>query len=268
MDTPRNAGCWWLMVRQLVPLLLLLLLGTLLMPVAHGSTTTFTRIGQEATGCPRNSPSLNRCIEQAIQYYISYMYTGLISERTSVSSLDPLDLPDATLIQNDDVLSTSSKRSTTGFRNMYITDVRTDIARLEFFFKFHVAAIDTRGTYHARLLRHPGIAEWSQMTYSIRNSTIAMQLKGSNVEHEDRVYLKVNVTQWEQQIGDHTVGFRWFTMSGNYSQHSDRFEQIRGRDILPVVERELMASLQQRFQQLLNEVLSLAPFDRFFPTPY
>lgn len=228
----------------------------------------FSRIGYEATGCPRNSPALNKCIERAIQYYISYMYSGTINERTTVLSLDPLILPDATLIENEDVVSTFTNRQTTGFRNMYITDVRSDITRLEFYFKFHISAIDTRGSYHARLLARPEIAEWSQMTYSIRNSSIQMQLKGYNYDSDDRVYLKVNVSDWSQQIGDHTVGFRWFTMSGNYSQFSDQFEQIRGRDILPVVERDLVNALQHRFQHLLNEILRLAPYERFFPTIY
>ncbi|XP_052867566.1 uncharacterized protein LOC128273602 [Anopheles cruzii] len=245
-------------------------------------TAGYTRLGhgsdlspdQAIHGCPRNSPSLNRCIEKSIQYYISYLYTGDLSElsgpgsRTMVPALDPFALPDATLVQNEDIRTSFTKRHTTGFRNMYITDVRTDITRLEFHFQFHISAIDTRGSYHARLTHHPEIAEWSQMTYSIRNSSFRMQLKGSNVEDDERVYLRVNVTQWEHHIGDHTVGFRWFTMSGNYSQHSDRFEQVRGRDILPVVERELMGSLQDRFQHLLNEILRLAPFERFFPTQY
>uniref|UniRef100_A0A182NZ43 Uncharacterized protein n=1 Tax=Anopheles dirus TaxID=7168 RepID=A0A182NZ43_9DIPT len=245
--------------------------GALLLVVAAGVpayVAGFSRIGYEATGCPRNSPTLNKCIERAIQYYISYMYSGNINERTSVPSLDPLALPDATLIESEDVVSTFTNRQTTGFRNMYITDVRSDITRMEFYFKFHISAIDTRGSYHARLLARPEIAEWSQMTYSIRNSSIQMQLKGYNYDSEDRVYLKVNVSDWSQQIGDHTVGFRWFTMSGNYSQFSDQFEQIRGRDILPVVERDLVSALQHRFQHLLNEILRLAPYERFFPTIY
>uniref|UniRef100_A0A6E8W807 Uncharacterized protein n=2 Tax=gambiae species complex TaxID=44542 RepID=A0A6E8W807_ANOCL len=225
-----------------------------------------TGTGFEEFRCMRSSPSLNKCMEGAIQHYISHMYSGTISERTTVSSLDPLVLPDATLIESDEVVSTFTHRQTTGFRNMYITDVRSDISRLEFYFKFHIAAIDTRGSYHARLQARPEIAEWSQMTYSIRNSSIQLQLKGFNYEQDDRVYLKVNVTDWSQQIGDHTVGFRWFTMSGNYSQFSDRFEQIRGRDILPVVERDLVQSVRDRFQRLLNEILRLAPFERFFPT--
>ncbi|XP_049282840.1 uncharacterized protein LOC125763570 [Anopheles funestus] len=250
--------------RWVLPLALLLIV-TVGVPVSGAG---FNRIGYEATGCSRNSPTLNKCMERAIQYYISYMYSGTINDRTTVSSLDPLTLPDATLIENDDVVSTFTRRQTTGFRNMYITDVRSDITRLEFYFKFHISAIDTRGTYHARLLTRPEIAEWSQMTYSIRNSSIQLQLKGYNYDSDGRVFLKVNVTDWSQQIGDHTVGFRWFTMSGNYSQFSDQFEQIRGRDILPVVERDLMHSLQQRFQSLLNEILRLAPFERFFPTVY
>uniref|UniRef100_A0A182Q5I1 Uncharacterized protein n=1 Tax=Anopheles farauti TaxID=69004 RepID=A0A182Q5I1_9DIPT len=245
---------------------------TLLLLVAAGgvpaSVAGFSRIGYEATGCPRNSPTLNKCIERAIQYYISYMYSGSINEQTSVLSLDPLTLPDATLIENEDVVSTFTGRQTTGFRSMYITDVRSDITRLEFYFKFHISAIDTVGSYHARLLARPEIAEWSHMTYSIRNSSIQMQLKGHNYDNDDRVYLKVNVSDWSQQIGDHTVGFRWFTMSGNYSQFSDQFEQIRGRDILPVVERDLVGALQHRFQHLLNEILRLAPYERFFPTIY
>ncbi|XP_035909020.1 uncharacterized protein LOC118510809 [Anopheles stephensi] len=252
--------------RWVLPVTFLLIV-TVGVPV---SVEGFTRIGYEATGCPRNSPTLNKCMERAIQYYISYMYSGTINDRTTVPSLDPLTLPDAILIENDDVVSRFSNRQTTGFRNMYITDVRSDITRLEFYFKFHISAIDTRGSYHAEI-RFPTpskVAEWSQMTYSIRNSSIQMQLKGYTYESDDRVYLKVNVTDWSQQIGDHTVGFRWFTMSGNYSQFSERFEEIRGRDILPVVERDLMHSLQDRFQRLLNEILRLAPFERFFPTVY
>uniref|UniRef100_A0A182J8S2 Uncharacterized protein n=1 Tax=Anopheles atroparvus TaxID=41427 RepID=A0A182J8S2_ANOAO len=232
------------------------------------SVAGFSRHGYEATGCPRNSPILNQCIEKSIQYYLSYMYSGSITDRTSVPSLDPLALPDTTLIQNEHVLSTFTNRETTGFRNMYITDVRSDITRLEFYFQFHISAIDTKGSYHARLTKRPEIAEWSQMTYSIRNSSFELQLKGVNYEQDNRVYLKVNVTDWGQHIGDHTVGFRWFTMSGNYSQFSDQFEQIRGRDILPVVERDLMQSLRDRFQHLFNEILRLAPFERFFPTLY
>ncbi|XP_053676313.1 uncharacterized protein LOC128726524 [Anopheles nili] len=235
--------------------------------VVPNQAAGYTQPGYETSGCPRNR-LLNSCIENATQYYIRYLYSGSITDRTSVTSLDPLALPDATLIHTNDVLSTFSSRSTTGFRNMYITDVRADITRLEFYLQFHVAAIDTRGSYHARLLRRPEIAEWSHMTYSIRNCSIQLQLKGVNYESDDRVYLKVNVTDFSQQFGDHTVGFQWFTMSGNYSQFSDQFEQIRGRDILPVVERDLKQSLQDRFQLLLNEILRLAPFERFFPTGY
>uniref|UniRef100_A0A182P2S7 Uncharacterized protein n=1 Tax=Anopheles epiroticus TaxID=199890 RepID=A0A182P2S7_9DIPT len=234
---------------------LALLLVVIVAAAAPTNVAGFPRNGFEEFRCLRSSPTLNKCIEGAIQHYINYLYSGTISERTTVSSLDPLVLPDTTLIEGDDVVSTFTHRQTTGFRSMYITDVRSDISRLEFYFKFHISAIDTRGSYHARLQARPEIAEWSQMTYSIRNSSIQLQLKGFNYEHDDRVYLKVNVTDWSQQIGDHTVGFRWFTMSGNYSQFSDRFEQIRGRDILPVVERDLMHSLQDRFQRLLNEIL-------------
>lgn len=221
----------------------------------------------EANGCTRHSPSLNKCIEQAVQYYVTYMANGKISDRYYVMSIDPLAFPNATLVRNRNIQTYFLNREMRGFKNSFVTDVKADLNKLEFLLQFHMPAIDVHGSYRAELAHERQIAEWAKMFSSMRNSTLRIHLKGLTYESEDRIYVKVNITDFDLTIGDHTVGFGWFTMSGNYSDHSQAFDLERGRNILSVVENEITQSFRDKFQLLLNEILRLAPFERFFPSP-
>ncbi|XP_055594359.1 uncharacterized protein LOC129745359 [Uranotaenia lowii] len=220
----------------------------------------------ETSGCIRHSPSLNKCIERAVQYYISYLANGKVSDRTHVLSLDPLTLPNTTLVRNRNTHTYFLNREMRGFRNSFVTDVKSDFNKLEFVLQFHMPAVDVFGTYRAELAHDRQIAEWSKMFSSLRNSTLRMHMKGQTYEHEDLIYVRVNITDFDLSFGDHTVGFGWFTMSGNYSEHATQFDQERGRSILAIVESEFGQSFRERVQKLLNEILRLAPFERFFPS--
>uniref|UniRef100_A0A1Q3FPE3 Putative hemolymph juvenile hormone binding protein n=1 Tax=Culex tarsalis TaxID=7177 RepID=A0A1Q3FPE3_CULTA len=220
----------------------------------------------EANGCLRHSPSLNKCIERAVQYYVTYMANGKISDRYYVTSIDPLTFPNATLVRNRNIHTYFLNREMRGFKNSFVTDVKADLNKLEFLLQFHMPAIDVHGSYRAELAHERQIAEWAKMFSSMRNSTLRIHLKGITYESEDRIYVRVNITDFDLTIGDHTVGFGWFTMSGNYSDHSQAFDLERGRNILSVVENEVTQSFRDKFQLLLNEILRLAPFERFFPS--
>lgn len=218
----------------------------------------------EANGCPRQSPSLNRCIQDNIQYYVSYMSNGKISDRIYVMSIDPLAFPNATLVQNRNIHTFFQNREMRGFKSSFVTDVKADLNKLEFLLQFHMPALDVHGAYRAELASDRQIAEWAKMFSSIRNSTLRMHLKGMTYESDDRIYVRVNITDFDISIGDHTVGFGWFTMSGNYSEYSQMFDLERGRNILSIVENEFTQSFRENFQQLLNDILRLAPFEKFF----
>ncbi|XP_055639081.1 uncharacterized protein LOC129777053 isoform X2 [Toxorhynchites rutilus septentrionalis] len=220
----------------------------------------------EANGCLRHSPSLNKCIERAVQYYVSYMSNGKISDRYYVMSIDPLAFPNATLVRNRNIHTYFLTREMRGFKNSFVTDVKADLNKLEFLLQFQMPAVDVHGSYRAELANDKQIAEWARMFSSIRNSTLRMHLKGTTYESDDRIYVRVNITDFDLTIGDHTVGFGWFTMSGNYTEYGQMFDLERGRNVLSIVEAEFTQSFRELFQMLLNEILRLAPFERFFPS--
>ncbi|EAT47597.1 AAEL001305-PA [Aedes aegypti] len=220
----------------------------------------------ETVGCVRHSSSLNKCIQNAIQHYVTYMSNGKISDRIYVMSIDPLAFPNATLVRNRNIHTYFQSREMRGFKNSFVTDVKADLNKLEFLLQFHMPALDVHGSYRAELASDKQIAEWAKMFSSIRNSTLRIHLKGMTYENDDRIYVRVNITDFDISIGDHTVGFGWFTMSGNYTEHSQMFDLERGRNILSIVESEFTESFRANFQQLLNDILRLAPFERFFPS--
>lgn len=232
--------------------------------VTSGVVNAFPRY--ETSGCVRYSPSISKCIERAVQYYITYMSNGKISDRHYMMSIDPLTFQNTTLVRNRNVHTHFLNREMRGFKNSFVTDVKADLNKLEFILQIHLPAVDVHGLYRAELAQNKQIAEWAKMFSSIRNSTLRMHLKGITYEHEDRIYVKVNITDFDLMIGDHTVGFGWFTMSGKYAEHSQAFDVERGRNILSTVEDEFTQSFRNKFQLLLNEILRLAPFERFFPS--
>ncbi|XP_053696305.1 uncharacterized protein LOC128743704 [Sabethes cyaneus] len=238
---------------------LLLLAGIL--TVADGSPRA-----ENSNACLRHSSSLNKCIESAIQYYITYMSNGKISDRNQVMSIDPLAFPDVTLVRNQNIQTYFLTREMRGFKNSFVTDVKADLNKLEFSLQFHMPALDVHGSYRAELVNKKQIAEWAKMFSSLRNSTLRMHLKGMTYEKEDRIYVRVNITDFDLTIGDHTVGFGWFTMSGNYSEYSQSFDLERGRNILSIVENEFTKAFREKFQLLLDDILRLAPFEQFFPS--
>ncbi|XP_055546847.1 uncharacterized protein LOC129731106 [Wyeomyia smithii] len=238
------------------PLLLLLFAGIL--TVVDGSPQF-----ENNSGCRRHSPSLNKCIERWVQEFITS--NGKISGRNDMS-IDPLAFPNATLVRNRHIQTYFLNRELRGFRNAFVTDVKADLTKLEFMLQFHIPALDVHGSYRAELAAEKQIAEWAKMFSSLRNSTLRIYLKGMTSQTEKGMYVRVNITDFDLTIGDHTVGFGWFTMSGNYSEYSQSFDLERGRNILTIVEDEFTQSFREKFQLLLNDILRLAPLERFFPS--
>lgn len=84
----------------------------------------FSILGHETVGCVRHSSSLNKCIQNAIQHYVTYMSNGKISDRIYVMSIDPLAFPNATLVRNRNIHTYFQSREMRGFKNSFVTDVK------------------------------------------------------------------------------------------------------------------------------------------------
>ncbi|XP_055642155.1 uncharacterized protein LOC129778970 [Toxorhynchites rutilus septentrionalis] len=219
----------------------------------------------DVLGCSRSSPDLDDCVTNSIQHFFNFMASGKITPKISVTPFDPLLLPNMTISQEaKGFRAVYNNRYLIGLKNSFVQDTSLDLDKMELTLTLLMPALELLGMYSAESLEQHEESENSILTISIRSSTVKFLAKGeikktpTGVEH-----LQLNLTESDLAMGPYVINDLDHTT--HIPQVNRHFNSIPRVDFIRLIEKDLRVQLSSRLQFVANEVLALAPFQRFFP---
>ncbi|XP_058815564.1 uncharacterized protein LOC131679044 [Topomyia yanbarensis] len=220
---------------------------------------------QDTEGCSRSSPDLNECVGNSIQYFVNFMASGKITPKVAITAFDPLLLPNMTIShQTKNFNAIYVNRYLLGLKNSFIYDTSVDLDKFDFSTTFLMPALELLGMYSGESLDDQEATENSILTISVRSSTAKFRVKGELFKSAARVeFLRLNVTDVDLTMGPYVIN------DLDHSTHIPRvnrhFNSIPRPEFVKLIEKDLRVQLSSRLQHIANEVLALAPYEKFFP---
>lgn len=188
------------------------------------------------------------------------MASGKLSPKVAITPFDPLLLPNMTISQQTKGLkAVYVNRYLIGLKNSFIHDTSVNLKDQEYSLTFLMPALEMLGMYSAETFEDHSDTENSILTISIRSSTAKIRIGGEVFQQ----HLRLNVTDVELSMGPYMIN------DLDHSTHIPRvnrhFNSIPRLEFVKLIEKDLRVQLGSRLQHIANEVLALAPYEKFFP---
>lgn len=216
-------------------------------------------------GCSRSAPDLDDCVGNSIQQFVNFMASGKLSPKVAITPFDPLLLPNMTIRQETKGLTAVYvNRYLIGLKNSFVHDTSVNLDKREFSLTFLMPALELLGMYSAESFEDQADTENSILTISIRSSTAKFRALGdlyrapSGAEH-----LRLNVTDVQLALGHYMIND--LDHSTHIPRSNRHFNALPRAEFVRLIEADLRTQLGVRLQHIANEVLALAPYEKFFP---